>query len=132
MTPKLPREFWVGISDTNIAHIRDKQVYASDYHVVEHSALTDALEAKEIFASHLREAQAEIERLKSEMELLGSVKLLDVKREQAFEKQSAIISVLAEALEQIANSNHGTHCDLLADDIAKDALEKYEKFKGEK
>ncbi len=33
------REFWVGISDTNVAHIHPTMKYASDYHVIEYRAV---------------------------------------------------------------------------------------------
>jgi hypothetical protein len=81
----------------------------------------------------VKQQSAEIERLKDDLKLLGDVKLLDMKRERAFEKQSAIISVLAEALEEISRAK--LHRDgALAEKrpariVAKDALEKLKTFR---
>jgi len=40
-----PKEFFLGISDTNTAHIAKERRYASDYHLVEHRAYMRALKA---------------------------------------------------------------------------------------
>lgn len=168
MTKTKPREWWLRPWANGELTVRDADPdleFAQAIHVVEHSALTDALaelakarqENEELmredyWQSRYKAAQAEVEQLQHRFgstyahQLEKEVERLkfDVQDKASslrnyqemvgynlarIEKQSAIIGVLAEALE-FAHDHARKPCDgECIRESAKDALEKYEKHK---
>lgn len=52
---QLPKEFWFGISDGNKPHVNTKQVWPTDYHVIEYSAYEELKRKLEIAKRALEE-----------------------------------------------------------------------------
>lgn len=135
MTPKPPRE-WCEIC---ACHHSDE---SSEIIHGKHSALTDALAEVERLRESMtnrtaeriiiEKQSAEIERLKQWCTDVDTQAGHDIgKLMVEISQQSAIISVLAEALKSIAEI-HPAFKEEIKSLIAKDALEKLKQFKGEK
>lgn len=128
-----PREWWLPL---NTLIINSDKNRPNGIHVVEHSALTDALAEITELKTHcellldgakmvtLDEQSTEIERWKTEANIRKCA-YEEVLQEK--QKQSEILAELADALELVSMSMSAAY----SKSVAKDALEKYAKWKGE-
>lgn len=114
-----PREFWLGISETNKAHVNYKQVWSTDYHVIEYKAYKEIKEEnirlKKIISKELNENDelgseyVFISILKNENEILNKKLKIAIDSLNAYSELSMFGDVARDALEKIKEIENETN-----------------------
>ena len=120
------KEFWVGISDTNVAHINPKMKYGSDYHVIEYAAYEELKAANEQQYKHLVSVAdsryKEMTQLQSKLEYandeihtlknkLSAFEGMTFSENKELAQLKSDLSVAVEALKRLSESGDGTSGD---------------------